>query len=199
MSRAAADVAMSPVAAAAAPTAAATAPPGSVTMLEGIGLQKRFGGITAITALDIQLPSGRITGLVGPNGAGKTTAFNVLTGFLRADEGEIRYKGKACCATLRPHQLVRAGIARSFQDLRLFTGMSVLENVLVALPRQSRRQFVDAVPAAVSGAPRRMRRMPRKAMAILDLHRLAGACVRPGGRPVLCRGKAAGRRPVIGD
>ncbi len=105
-------------------------------VLEGVGLQKRFGGIVAISALDIRLERGRITGLVGPNGAGKTTAFNVLTGFLRADGGEIRYRGKVL-RNLRPHELVRAGIARSFQDLRLFAGMSVLENVLVALPRQS--------------------------------------------------------------
>jgi ABC-type branched-subunit amino acid transport system permease subunit/ABC-type branched-subunit amino acid transport system ATPase component len=105
-------------------------------VLEGTGLQKRFGGITAIASLDIQLSNGRITGLVGPNGAGKTTAFNLLTGFLSADDGEIRYKGQTL-RRLRPHELVHAGIARSFQDLRLFTGMSVLENVLVALPRQS--------------------------------------------------------------
>jgi ABC-type branched-subunit amino acid transport system permease subunit/ABC-type branched-subunit amino acid transport system ATPase component len=111
-----------------------TSSSGSV-VLEGIGLQKRFGGIVAISALDIRLERGRITGLVGPNGAGKTTAFNVLTGFLRADDGEIRYQGRVL-RNLRPHELVRAGIARSFQDLRLFAGMSVLENVLVALPRQ---------------------------------------------------------------
>jgi ABC-type branched-subunit amino acid transport system permease subunit/ABC-type branched-subunit amino acid transport system ATPase component len=104
-------------------------------VLEGTGLQKRFGGITAIAALDVRLSSGRITGLVGPNGAGKTTAFNLLTGFLPADRGVIRFRGEAL-HNLRPHELVRAGIARSFQDLRLFNGMSVLENVLVALPRQ---------------------------------------------------------------
>jgi branched-chain amino acid transport system permease protein len=118
------------------PAPASTAAPAcGSTILEGIGLQKRFGGITAIRSLDIRLVRGRITGLVGPNGAGKTTAFNVLTGFLQADEGEIRFRGKLL-HKLRPHELVRAGIARSFQDLRLFAGMSVLENVLVALPRQ---------------------------------------------------------------
>jgi ABC-type branched-subunit amino acid transport system permease subunit/ABC-type branched-subunit amino acid transport system ATPase component len=104
-------------------------------VLEGRGLQKRFGGITAISALDIALRSGQITGLVGPNGAGKTTAFNVLTGFLPTDGGVIEYKGRRLRQRF-PHTLVRAGIARSFQDLRLFAGMSVLENVLVALPRQ---------------------------------------------------------------
>jgi ABC-type branched-subunit amino acid transport system permease subunit/ABC-type branched-subunit amino acid transport system ATPase component len=114
---------------------ATDAPAVNQVVLEGIGLRKRFGGITAISGLDIALRSGQITGLVGPNGAGKTTAFNVLTGFLTADAGMIRYKGDRL-RRLRPHELVRAGIARSFQDLRLFAGMSVLENVLVALPRQ---------------------------------------------------------------
>jgi ABC-type branched-subunit amino acid transport system ATPase component len=134
--------------------------------LEGIGLQKRLGGIIAIDALDIRLERGRITGLVGPNGAGKTTAFNVLTGFLRADDGEIRYKGKSL-RNLRPHELVRAGIARSFQDLRLFTGMSVLENVLVALPRQGgdRLLMLFLRPLLVR---REDRANAGKAMAILD-------------------------------
>ncbi len=124
------------VAAGATPIALSTKTAFVGPLLTGTGLQKRFGGIVAIAALDISLSAGRITGLVGPNGAGKTTAFNLLTGFLRTDAGEIRYKGKVL-SELKPHELVRAGIARSFQDLRLFTGMSVLENVLVALPRQS--------------------------------------------------------------
>ncbi len=157
------DVAM---AATAAPAATATAPPSNMTMLEGTGLQKRFGGITAISSLDIKLTSGRITGLVGPNGAGKTTAFNVLTGFLQADEGEIRYKGDLL-RNMRPHELVRAGIARSFQDLRLFTGMSVLENVLVAVPRQSGDKLLKLFLQ-----PLRVRREDaanaRQAMAILE-------------------------------
>jgi branched-chain amino acid transport system permease protein len=157
------DVAM---AATAAPTADTPAPPSNMTMLEGIGLQKRFGGITAISSLDIKLTSGRITGLVGPNGAGKTTAFNVLTGFLQADEGEIRYKGDLL-RNMRPHELVRAGIARSFQDLRLFTGMSVMENVLVALPRQSGDRLLKLFLQ-----PLRVRREDaaneRRAMAILE-------------------------------
>jgi ABC-type branched-subunit amino acid transport system ATPase component len=139
---------------------------GGNVVLEGIGLQKRFGGIIAIDALDIRLERGRITGLVGPNGAGKTTAFNVLTGFLRADDGEIRYKGKSL-RNLRPHELVRAGIARSFQDLRLFTGMSVLENVLVALPRQGgdRLLMLFLRPLLVR---REDHANAGKAMAILD-------------------------------
>ena len=147
-------------------TAVVTSAPAAGIVLEGTGLQKRFGGITAIAALDIQLVSGRITGLVGPNGAGKTTAFNLLTGFLPADDGQIRYKGKLL-QRRRPHELVHAGIARSFQDLRLFTGMSVLENVLVALPRQCGDRLLTLFlrPLLVR---REDARNARRAMSILD-------------------------------
>jgi ABC-type branched-subunit amino acid transport system ATPase component len=148
------------------PADVVAAVPTTGIILEGMGLQKRFGGITAIAALDIQLTSGRITGLVGPNGAGKTTAFNLLTGFLPADDGLIRYKGKLL-QRLRPHELVHAGIARSFQDLRLFTGMSVLENVLVALPRQRGDRLLPLFlrPLAVR---REDAHNARRAMSILE-------------------------------
>lgn len=108
---------------------------GDVT-LSGSDLRKMFGGITAVSHLSIELRSGRITGLIGPNGAGKTTAFNMLTGFLQPDGGRITLRGHEI-RNLKPHQLVDAGVARSFQDLRLFTKMTVIENVVVALPRQS--------------------------------------------------------------
>ena len=109
--------------------------PGEAT-LSGAKLARAFGGIRAVADLSIALTSGRITGLIGPNGAGKTTAFNLLTGFLAPDEGEVTLRGRPING-LKAHRIVGAGVARSFQDLRLFARMSVLENVLVALPRQS--------------------------------------------------------------
>ena len=109
---------------------------GGDVVLEGRGLRKAFGGISAVADFSIELRRGRITGLIGPNGAGKTTAFNLLTGFLRPDSGEILLRGRAI-GRRKPHDLVAAGVARSFQDLRLFTRMTVIENVLVALPGQS--------------------------------------------------------------
>ena len=124
---------------------------GEVTV-EGRGLAKSFGGIVAVRSFDIDLRSGIITGLIGPNGAGKTTAFNMLTGFLRPDAGTITFRGRSV-AGLKPHEIVRAGMARSFQDLKLFTKMSVLENVLVSLPHQSG----DSI-AAVFLQPGRIRR-----------------------------------------
>ncbi|TKW65473.1 MAG: branched-chain amino acid ABC transporter ATP-binding protein/permease [Paracoccus denitrificans] len=105
-------------------------------VLEGKNLKKQFGGVTAIKDFSIALKRGRITGLLGPNGAGKTTAFNLLTGFLKPTDGVITLNGRSI-ADRKPHELVGAGVARSFQDLRLFTKMTVIENVIVALPGQS--------------------------------------------------------------
>jgi len=102
----------------------------------GRALHKSFGGVVAVADFDIELHSGRVTGLIGPNGAGKTTAFNMLTGFLKPDRGTIEFNGRDVTG-LKPHRIVHEGMARSFQDLRLFRRMTVLENVLVSLPRQS--------------------------------------------------------------
>ena len=134
--------------------------------LVGTDLSKRFGGIVAVSDVDIEIPPGRITGLIGPNGAGKTTAFNLLTGFLQPDKGAVRY-GDRSLSGLKPHRIVDAGVARSFQDLKLFTGMTVLENVLVALPGQSGDRLRH-----VYFAPWRVRREERanlaQAMSILE-------------------------------
>jgi len=139
--------------------------------LEGKGLEKRFGGIVAVSGVDISIEPGRITGLIGPNGAGKTTAFNLLTGFLKPSAGEVRYRDRSLTG-LKPHEIVRLGIARSFQDLRLFTRMSVIENVMVAMPRQSGDSLFQ-----VFFNPWKVQREERehlaKALAILEFVRLA--------------------------
>ncbi|MCI4662997.1 MAG: branched-chain amino acid ABC transporter ATP-binding protein/permease [Neomegalonema sp.] len=105
-------------------------------VVDAKGLVKRFGGITAVSGFDIEMRAGQITGLIGPNGAGKTTAFNMLTGFLQPNEGSITLRGNSLLG-LKPHRIVGAGVARSFQDLRLFRNMTVLDNVLVSLPDQA--------------------------------------------------------------
>jgi branched-chain amino acid transport system ATP-binding protein/branched-chain amino acid transport system permease protein len=101
-------------------------------LLEVEGLDKRFGGIHACRDLSLELRRGEITALVGPNGAGKTTVFNLLTGTLRADSGSVRLRGNEIRG-LRPDQIARRGMARSFQDLRLFARMSALDNVMLGV------------------------------------------------------------------
>jgi len=111
------------------------------------GVSKSFGGIRALDNLSLTLEEGRITGLIGPNGAGKTTAFNVITGFVEPDAGSVVYRGRELRGS-KSHEIARLGIVRSFQDLRLFPKMSVLENVLVALPGQRGEQLLFAFLAA---------------------------------------------------
>jgi len=100
-------------------------------MLEIIDVSKNFGGLTALHHVNVQLPPKKIYGLIGPNGAGKTTLFNLITGLLPVSGGTIHFQGQAL-TSLHPHQITRLGIARTFQNIRLFPTMTVLENVLVA-------------------------------------------------------------------
>ena len=99
------------------------------------GLVKRFGGFRAVDGVSLALREGSIHALIGPNGAGKTTCFNLLTKFLSPDEGEIRYRGRDI-TSLAPEQIARLGIVRSFQISAVFLGLTVLQNMRVALMRQ---------------------------------------------------------------
>jgi len=98
--------------------------------LEAKGIVKDFGGIRAVGGVSFQIPKGAITGLIGPNGSGKTTLFNLATGFLPLDEGEIWYKGRRIDG-FKPHKVVELGIIRTFQITRIFPKLTVLENMLV--------------------------------------------------------------------
>jgi branched-chain amino acid transport system permease protein len=107
-------------------------PTGAGPILEVRGLSKQFGGIVACRDLSLDLETGKIAALVGPNGAGKTTVFNLLTGAFGADSGSIKLKGEELCG-LGPDAVARKGMARTFQDVRLFARMSALENVMLAM------------------------------------------------------------------
>ncbi|MFI1468595.1 ABC transporter ATP-binding protein [Streptomyces wuyuanensis] len=109
-------------------TATAAAPTGE-PVLDARGVTMRFGGLTAVRSVDLTVRSGEIVGLIGPNGAGKTTFFNCLTGLYIPTEGEVRYKGTVLPP--KSFKVTAAGIARTFQNIRLFNNMTVLENVLV--------------------------------------------------------------------
>lgn len=104
------------------------------TALQLTNVSKHFGGISAANHVNLTLPYGMVTGLVGPNGAGKTTMFNIITGHIRPDEGEITYNGSSI-ASLSPRAISLKGIARSFQALRLFSHMTVQENILTVMER----------------------------------------------------------------
>jgi ABC-type branched-subunit amino acid transport system ATPase component len=103
----------------------------SVPLLCLRSMTRRFGGIAAVADVSFDLQPGIVTALVGPNGAGKTTLFNLVTGNLRADGGRVELSGEDVTG-MKPHRVARLGIARSFQDLRLFSHMTVRENVLTA-------------------------------------------------------------------
>ena len=100
-----------------------------ISLLEARGIGKRFGGLTALDDVSLTINRGEVYGLIGPNGAGKTTFFNVLTGAYTPDAGEFVFNGSAL-PTGQPHRVVAAGIARTFQNIRLFGKMTALENVM---------------------------------------------------------------------
>src|SRR5262245_46906553 len=104
----------------------------------------RFGGLVAVNELDMEVRRGEIYGLIGPNGAGKTTIFNLLTGVYEPTSGNIHFEGKRING-LRPYQISRLGVSRTFQNIRLFPGMSVLENVMTACHIHARQNLLDAV------------------------------------------------------
>lgn len=102
----------------------------SEPLLALTGIGKQFGGLSALTDVSLHINAGEIYGLIGPNGAGKTTLFNVVTGLYQASSGEFRFNGRRF-QTGAPHLLAQAGIARTFQNIRLFANMTALENVMV--------------------------------------------------------------------
>jgi neutral amino acid transport system ATP-binding protein len=105
-----------------------------VSLLEVEGLSKRFGGVTAVDACSLSLQPGSITGLIGPNGSGKTTVFNLITGFISRDAGDVRFNSQSI-AGLGPDRIYGLGIARTFQLARVFPRLTALENMLVPVRR----------------------------------------------------------------
>lgn len=100
-------------------------------ILEGEKVTKHFGGLAAVHRVDFDISQGEVVGLIGPNGAGKTTLFNLISGALPTTAGEIRYKGEKITG-LKPHQICKKGVARTFQSAKLFAGLTVFDNVLAA-------------------------------------------------------------------
>ncbi len=134
--------------------------------LQASGLEVSFGGLRALRDCTFSIDQGRITCLVGPNGAGKTTIFNAITGFLKPDEGSVSFKGQSLDG-LKPQAIVAMGIARTFQNLRLFQDLTALDNVLVALPGLAGEEPIGAIFRPFHAARALVRRRA-EALAILD-------------------------------
>jgi branched-chain amino acid transport system ATP-binding protein len=145
-----------------------------VTLLEVRGLTKRFGGLQAVGGLDLSVGAGEIVGLIGPNGAGKTTVFHLIAGFHAPTAGAVRFKG-ASIVGLKPHAICRLGLARTFQIVQPFAGLTTLDNVMVgALNRGgdvagARRRALDIIEFVGLGAKSRV---PARSLTLSDRKRL---------------------------
>lgn len=139
--------------------------------LEGTGLTKRFGGLSAIDGVSFAVPDGSLTALIGPNGAGKTTLFNLATNLFAPDAGEIRFYGTSL-AGLAPNAIAGLGLLRTFQTARVFPGMTVLENVLVGAHGHVRSHPFEHM-LWLARARREERALAARAEALIDLVGLA--------------------------
>ena len=116
----------------------------SRTLLRTTDVTQRFGGLTAIDHVNIELKEGEIVGIIGPNGAGKTTLFNILTGIYDPTEGKVELDGQDITG-MKPHEIARLGMTRNFQNIRLFNSMTILENVMTGLYCRKNAGLLDAV------------------------------------------------------
>ena len=135
-------------------------------LLAVTGISKRFGGLTALADISLTVRRGEIFGLIGPNGAGKTTLFNVVTGLYRADAGSFTFNAIPLSGA-KPHQVAASGIARTFQNIRLFANMSALENVMVGRHVRTHAGVLGAV-LRTAAARREEAAIVRRARELLD-------------------------------
>jgi neutral amino acid transport system ATP-binding protein len=140
--------------------------PMEVPLLAASGLHKSFGGVKAVDGAAIEVGKGSITGLIGPNGAGKTTLFNLLSNFIRPDKGRVVFDGEPI-HHLQPHQIALQGMVRTFQVARTLSRLSVLENMLLAAPKQTGENFwqVQLQPHTVAQEEKQLK---EQAMFFLD-------------------------------
>jgi branched-chain amino acid transport system ATP-binding protein len=136
-------------------------------ILRAKGLTKRFGGLLAVNAVDLDVARGQVHGVIGPNGAGKTTLFNLVSGFITPDEGSLVF-GDRDITRLRTYERTGLGIVRTFQNIRLFRGLTVFENILVGQHTRARPGSFSIWPVA---SPRE-RELRQQAEELLELFRL---------------------------
>jgi branched-chain amino acid transport system ATP-binding protein len=150
---------------------------GNGVLLEALAVSKRFGGLAALGEVSLTVRRGEIFGLIGPNGAGKTTLFNVLTGLYRPDAGDFTFDGLRL-AGMKPHRVAECGIARTFQNIRLFANMSTLENVMVGRHARTRAGVLGAVLQTAATRAEETA-IASRAHALLDYVGIAGRAAEP--------------------
>jgi branched-chain amino acid transport system ATP-binding protein len=143
-----------------------------MALLELKGISKRFGGLQALARVNLEVEEGMIASLIGPNGAGKTTLFNTLTGLYQPDEGEIRFQNRSLIG-VKPDKITSAGISRTFQNIRLFAHMTVLENVLVGMHSRLATGLWDILLSSQVFHSRE-RQARRRAFELIELTGLKG-------------------------
>lgn len=148
-------------------------------LLQVTGISKHFGGLPALSEVSFKAAQGQVTALIGPNGAGKTTLLNCLSGIIRPDGGEILFDG-INLAGMPAHRVTRLGISRTFQNLRLFTRLSVLDNVLCGLTVLAGDSLLEAI-LRLPGLRNRERRLKLMALEALDSFGLADKAALPAG------------------
>jgi branched-chain amino acid transport system ATP-binding protein len=150
-----------------------------VSLLEVKELSKRFGGLLAVADFSLDLPEGGLYGLIGPNGAGKTTVFNLITGVYTPTAGSVKLAGRELVG-LPAHRITQAGIARTFQNIRLFSGLTVLDNLKVAFNYRTGYHLLEAV-LHTPGFTAREQAITDQAYELLSLFHLEGRHNQPAG------------------
>jgi branched-chain amino acid transport system ATP-binding protein len=167
-------------------------------VLRVCGVAKRFAGVHALAAIDLDLAQGSIHGIVGPNGAGKTTLLNVMSGYLAPDEGRVELDGRDI-TRLRPHQRAPLGVVRTFQNIRLFGGLTVFENILVGQHLRARSGWASIWPVRTA-ADRRLREEAEEYLEMFDLiryRRRLAAEIPYGSQKQLEMARALAARPRV--
>ncbi len=144
----------------------------SEIILGAQGMSKHFGGLVAVDNLDFEIRRGSIASIIGPNGAGKTTFFNCVTGFYPIDEGELRFNGQRLNG-MSTDQITRSGIARTFQNIRLFNNMTVIENIMVGQEAHLRSTWMGAI-LGTAGTKRENRDSEEEGRRMLNFVGLQG-------------------------
>jgi branched-chain amino acid transport system ATP-binding protein len=170
-------------------------------ILAAEGVVKRFGGIQAVDGATLEVGEGSITALIGPNGAGKTTLFNVLTGFYRPDRGRIAFQG-ASIGGQSPHRIARRGMVRTFQITKALSGMTVIDNMMLAAPEQPGELLRNVVfrPAAVRQREKGVREDALELLGVFNLDEKAdqyAGTLSGGQRKLLELARALMSRPRL--